>query len=106
MTFGEAVAFCEGLGKRLPTEIEWEAAVTMGGPGAGDDARLSTPILEWTASWYQPYPGNPVSESEYGERYRVLRGAGPGELPDPRRRRFMAPDARHPGVGFRCVLDG
>ncbi len=114
VTYAEAAAFCRRLGKRLPTELEWEAAVTTAdttidpgeeSEGEEDDLRLLTPILEWTASWYRPYPGNPVSESEYGERYRVLRGAGARELPSPHRRRFMAPDARHPEVGFRCVLD-
>jgi formylglycine-generating enzyme required for sulfatase activity len=31
-------------------------------------------VWEWTADWYQAYPGNTIANELYGERYRVLRG--------------------------------
>ena len=31
-------------------------------------------VWEWTADWYQPYPGNPKSAKNYGEKNKVLRG--------------------------------
>ena len=31
-------------------------------------------VSEWTADWYQPYPGNTRKEKEYGEQFKVLRG--------------------------------
>jgi formylglycine-generating enzyme required for sulfatase activity len=97
VTFEEAAGYCKWRSKRLPTEFEWEVAV--GG------AKVEPGLLEWTSSWYKPYPGNDVPEEEYGERFRVLRGAPePGQL-DPRRRRFAAPGARHPRLGFRCARD-
>jgi formylglycine-generating enzyme required for sulfatase activity len=29
---------------------------------------------EWTASWYQAYPGSELQRAAFGEKYRVLRG--------------------------------
>ena len=31
-------------------------------------------VWEWTADWYQAYPGNTVVNDSYGQKYRVLRG--------------------------------
>ncbi len=33
-------------------------------------------VWEWTADWYQPYPGNSTEDPYYGERFRVTRGGG------------------------------
>ncbi len=99
VSYGEAAAFCRWRGKRLPTELEWEIAVRRRAVVA------VAPIYEWTASWYKPYPGNTVTEREYGETYRVLRGPLEPETRDPTLRRFLAPEARHSRVGFRCACD-
>jgi formylglycine-generating enzyme required for sulfatase activity len=32
-------------------------------------------VQEWTSSWYKPYKGNTQKSENFGERYRVLRGA-------------------------------
>jgi formylglycine-generating enzyme required for sulfatase activity len=32
-------------------------------------------VQEWTSSWYKAYKGNPKKGENFGERYRVLRGA-------------------------------
>ena len=94
VSFGEAVNHCRSLGKRLPTELEWEVA-------AQQEGFEGTPlILEWTSSWYQPYPGNVIWEPEYGEKFRVLR-----RTTDFQRRFFMAPEMRGVDVGFRCASD-
>jgi formylglycine-generating enzyme required for sulfatase activity len=31
-------------------------------------------VWEWTASWYDRYPGNRDSHNDFGQKYRVLRG--------------------------------
>ncbi len=32
-------------------------------------------LMEWTSSWYKPYPGSTFQLKEYGEKYRVVRGS-------------------------------
>jgi formylglycine-generating enzyme required for sulfatase activity len=63
--------------------------------------------LEWTADWYQAYPGNTVTDSiNYGEKYRVLRGGSYGnygyELRVSRRTRIIPDHSDYP-IGFRCI---
>lgn len=63
---------------------------------------------EWTASYYQPYSGNTVSDSRYGTAYRVVRGGSyltkakdvriSGRFP-------RNPTLRSGDIGFRCARD-
>lgn len=73
-------------------------------------------VWEWTADWYQPYPGSTLRRAAFGEKHRVLRGGSfltpvqpfariaaryaPKLLP-----MEMRDDNWHTGfdVGFRCA---
>jgi formylglycine-generating enzyme required for sulfatase activity len=64
-------------------------------------------VWEWTADWYQPYPGNTSDDQYYGEKFRVTRGGGWfDEEPQATTFNRNAADPQttaNDDVGFRCA---
>ena len=105
----EADAWCRWAGRRLPSEVEWEAAAHQGATRGfrwGD-------VHEWTASTLRPYPGfvagpwRDRAEPAFGT-HKVLRGASFATRPSvagARIRTFARPGRDAGFFGLRsCAL--
>ncbi|WP_455223094.1 formylglycine-generating enzyme family protein [Kaarinaea lacus] len=146
ITWFKADEYCRFVGKRLPTEEEWEKAArgtdgreypwgnewNADNVNAGQGEADLTPVgsfeqgksaygvydmagnvMEWTADWYEPYPGAEYQSPNYGKKRRVVRGGswgGVGHYVIPHYFRVayrfnFPPDQAFNDVGFRCAKD-
>jgi gamma-glutamyl hercynylcysteine S-oxide synthase len=106
VSWEQADGFARWAGRRLPTELEWEAASPrLDGIGHG---------WEWTSSDFLAYPGfeafpyREYSEVFFGSEYKVLRGSSWATHPRvarPSFRNWDLPQRRQIFSGLRCARD-
>jgi len=63
-------------------------------------------VAEWTADWYNAYPGSDYYSPYFGEKYRVIRGGGwfsDEELVRTTQRSAGSMALANDDVGFRCA---
>jgi ergothioneine biosynthesis protein EgtB len=134
VSYYEAEAYANFVGKRLPTEVEWEKAAQGAslhcnhGRLIGHTIPVNTStetshygcqdmlgnVWEWTASWFKGYPGftpypySGYSEAYFDEQHRVLRGGSWATSRVGLRtsfRNWYHPQVRQIFAGFRCAMD-
>lgn len=108
----EAEAYARFVGKRLPTEMEWEKAALRAQDENGCEHMLGN-VWEWTDSWFaaypkfQPFPYEGYSQPYFDGAHRVLRGgswASPPSILRASFRNWYHPHRREMFSGFRCAM--
>lgn len=96
----------------------WDDGVAPVGSYQGDVSPfgvldMSGNVSEWTADWYQPYPESDYSSKEFGEYFKVVKGAAWGGEGHYALKLFqrgayrynLKPGSQHEDLGFRCAMD-
>jgi ribose/xylose/arabinose/galactoside ABC-type transport system permease subunit/formylglycine-generating enzyme required for sulfatase activity len=109
-------------GRMYPWGNEWDASkanvkdtglrgtACVGSFGAGASPYgvedMAGNVWEWTADWYEAYPGSDYESDYFGQRFRVLRGGAWFETADFVRttvRNANSETAANDDLGFRCA---
>ncbi len=102
------------INHQKPGETKFTSTVAEVGSFKGDVSPygiydMGGNVMEWTSSWYKPYPGSELKRDIFGEKAKVLRG---GSWMAPAvpfsfifNRHFSMPEEDDPHFGVRCAKD-
>jgi formylglycine-generating enzyme required for sulfatase activity len=109
-------------GKPYPWGDAWEAAkantiesgVKQTAPAGSFKADISEygvndlagNVSEWVEEWFAPYPGNPMTNYEERNKYKILRGGSwdySHSIANGYHRQYALPQSQMAAIGFRCV---
>jgi serine/threonine-protein kinase len=109
-------------GKSYPWGNAWEAAkantsesgVKQTAPAGSFKADVSEygvndlagNVSEWVEEWFAPYPGNPMTNYEERDKYKILRGGSwdyAHSIANGYHRQYALPQSQMAAIGFRCV---
>jgi len=99
-------------------EEVWDDGVAPVGSYQGDVSPygvldMSGNVSEWTADWYHAYPDSDYSSKDFGENFKVVKGAAWGGEGHYALKLFqrgayrynLKPESQHEDLGFRCAAD-
>jgi formylglycine-generating enzyme required for sulfatase activity len=67
---------------------------------------LAGNVSEWVEEWFAPYPGNPMTNYEERNKYKILRGGSwdyGHSIANGYHRQYALPQSQMAAIGFRCV---
>jgi formylglycine-generating enzyme required for sulfatase activity len=67
---------------------------------------LAGNVSEWVEEWFAPYPGNPMTNYEERNKYKILRGGSwdyAHSIANGYHRQYALPQSQMAAIGFRCV---
>lgn len=114
----------------FPWGNEWQAGISNAGDETWDEGvapvgsyaqdksafgvmDMGGNVSEWVADWYLPYPGAQPVSTDFGRKFRVVRGGAWGReghyslhlFQRAAYRFYLPPDSTLDDVGFRCAKD-